>query len=137
MINQQKKSKALHIALWVAQLVLATSFIWAGMMKLFQPVEKLSEMWLWTSQVPVALMKFTGIVDLLGGIGLILPSLLHIKPKLTPITAVAIIALMVCASIFHITRDEVSQIGANIVFAIIAAFIAWGRLKKASITPKY
>jgi uncharacterized membrane protein YphA (DoxX/SURF4 family) len=130
MTNQQKYSKALHVTLWVAQLILATSFIWAGLMKLFQPIEKLSEMWLWTSQVPFALLKFTGIVDLLGGIGLILPSLLRIKPKLTPLTAVAIIVLMVCASIFHISRGEASQIGANIVFAIIAAFIAWGRLKR-------
>jgi uncharacterized membrane protein YphA (DoxX/SURF4 family) len=137
MTNQQKYSKVLHVTLWVAQLILATSFIWAGMMKLFQPVEKLSEMWLWTSQVPVAVLKFTGIVDVLGGIGLILPSLLRIKPKLTLLTAVAIIVLMVCASIFHISRGEASQIGANIVFAIIAAFIAWGRLKKASIAPEY
>jgi uncharacterized membrane protein YphA (DoxX/SURF4 family) len=133
MTNQQKYSKALHVALWVAQLVLATSFIWAGLMKLFQPVEKLSEMWLWTSQVPVALLKFTGIVDLLGGIGLILPSLLRIKPKLTLLTAVAIIVLMACASIFHIARGEASQIGANIIFAIIAAFIAWGRFRKTPI----
>jgi uncharacterized membrane protein YphA (DoxX/SURF4 family) len=130
MINQEKKSKILNVALWVAQLVLATSFIWAGLMKLFQPIEKLSEMWLWTSQVPIELLKFTGIVDLLGGIGLILPSLLRIKPKLTSITAGSIIVLMVCAIIFHISRGEVSQIGANIVFAIIATFIAWGRFKR-------
>ncbi len=137
MTIQQKYSTALNIALWVAQVVLATSFIWAGMMKLFQPIEKLSEMWLWTSQVPVELLKLTGIVDLLGGIGLLLPSLLRIKPKLIPMTAIAIIVLMVCASIFHIVRGESSQIGANIVFALIAAFIAWGRLLKVQITAKY
>jgi uncharacterized membrane protein YphA (DoxX/SURF4 family) len=137
MTIQQKYSTALNIALWIAQVVLAASFIWAGMMKLFQPIEKLSEMWLWTSQVPDVLLKFTGIVDLLGGIGLILPSLLRIKPKITPMTAIAIVVLMVCASIFHIVRGEASQIGANIVFVLIAAFIAWGRRSKVPITAKY
>lgn len=137
MTSQQKYSKVLNVALWVAQLVLGASFIWAGMMKLFQPIEKLSEMWLWTSQVPVALLKLTGIVDLLGGIGLILPSLLRFMPKVVPMTAIAIVVLMVCASIFHIARGEASQIGANFVFVLIAAFIAWGRRSKVPITAKY
>lgn len=44
-----------------------------------------------------------------------------------------IVGLMVCASIFHITRGEASLIGVNIIFAVIAGFIAWGRLVKARI----
>jgi uncharacterized membrane protein YphA (DoxX/SURF4 family) len=136
MSNQQAPSKLLHIALWVAQLLLAASLIWAATMKLFQPVEKLSAMWPWVGQVSGALVKVTGIVDLLGGIGLILPSLLRIKPQFTPIAAIGMMVLMVCASIFHIVRGEASSIGANIVFAGMAAFIAWGRWTKAKIAPK-
>ncbi|HXD91934.1 MAG TPA: DoxX family protein [Bacteroidia bacterium] len=129
-------SKAIHITLWVAQAVLASSLIWASMMKLFQPIEKLSAMWPWTGQVPMIVVKFTGIVDLLGALGLILPSLIRFKPKLTPIAAIGIIVLMICASIFHIVRGEASVIGVNIIFAIIAAFIAWGRFKKSPIESK-
>jgi uncharacterized membrane protein YphA (DoxX/SURF4 family) len=131
MTNQQKFSKAMHISLWAAQIVLAIVFIWAAMMKLFQPAEKLAAMWPWTGQVPASLVKFTGIVDLLGGIGLVLPSLLHIKPKLTPITAIGIIVLMVCGSVFHILRGEASAIRVNIIFTCIAIFIAWGRFRNA------
>lgn len=127
MTNQQAPSKALNIALWVAQVILAGSLIWASMLKLFQPIEKLSAMWPWTSQIPLTLVKFTGIIDLLGAMGLILPILLQVKPKLTPIAAICIIILMICASVFHIERGEASVIGVNIVFTIMAAFIAWGR----------
>jgi uncharacterized membrane protein YphA (DoxX/SURF4 family) len=136
MKDQQKPSKAMNIALWVAQVILAASFIWAASMKLLQPIEKLSAMWPWTAQVSSSLLYFTGVVDLLAGLGLILPALLRILPKLTPIAAVATVVLMACASIFHILRGETSVIGANIVFAVIAAFIAWGRSKKVPILPK-
>lgn len=124
----------MHITLWLAQVVLAIVLGWAASMKLFQPIEKLSAMWPWTGQIPVLLVKLSGIVDLIGAIGLILPALVRIKPQLTPIAALGIIVLMVCASIFHIARGEASGIGVNIVFALIAAFIAWGRLTKAPIT---
>jgi uncharacterized membrane protein YphA (DoxX/SURF4 family) len=135
MSNQPKPSMALNITLWVAQFLLASSLVWAGFMKLFQP-EKVAAMWPWAGQVSDALVKFTGIVDLLGAIGLILPAMLRIKPKLTPIAALGVVALMITASIFHIVRGEASSIGANIVFGIIATFIAWGRFTKAPITEK-
>lgn len=134
MTDSKKPSKALHTTLWVTQILLAASLIWAAMMKLFQPVETLAAMWPWAGQVSVALVKMTGIVDLLGGIGLILPSLIRIRPQLTPVTAGGIVILMVCATVFHIMRGEASATGANIVFAAMAAFIAWGRLTKAKIT---
>jgi hypothetical protein len=136
MTNQEKPSKSLHIILWVAQAVLAATIVWAAMMKLFDPIEKLSAMWPWTGQIPILLVKLTGVIDLLGAFGLILPALLRINPKLTPIAAVCIIILMVCASTFHLMRGEASVIGVNIVFALIAAFIAWGRFKKAPISSK-
>lgn len=136
MTSQLKKSKALHITLWVMQTLLAIMLIWAGFTKLFEPIEKLSAMWPWTGQVPIALVKFTGIVDVLGALGLILPSLLRIKPILTPVAAIGLCVLMVCAIIFHVVRGEASLIGLNIVFIGLAAFVAWARLTRASIVPK-
>ncbi|PSL23044.1 DoxX family protein [Chitinophaga ginsengisoli] len=130
MTNQQQSSKALNISLWIAQVFVAAIFIWAATSKLFQPIEKIAAMWPWTGEVPSLMVRLLGVVDLLGGLGLILPSLLRIKPRLTAYTAIAIIALMVCASIFHIARGEAAVIGFNIFMAAIAAFIAWGRLKQ-------
>jgi DoxX-like family len=132
----QKPSAALSIGLWIAQVILAASFIWAASMKLFKPIEELSLMWPWVGQVSEGLVKFTGVVDLLGAVGLILPSVLRIRPNFTPVTAMGIILLMICASVFHIIRGEAGNIAPNIVFAILAAFIAWGRLKKAPIAQK-
>jgi hypothetical protein len=133
--NGQKTSKALNIFLWIAQLLLAITLAWASAMKLFQPADKLAEMWPWTAD-NVVLVKLTGMLDLLGAAGLVLPGLLRIQPKLTTYAALGVIALMIAASIFHISRGEGSQIGVNIFVAVIAVFIVWGRARKASLTTK-
>ncbi|WP_428657280.1 DoxX family protein [Runella sp.] len=125
----------MNILLWIAQVLLAVSLIWSSTMKLFQPADKLAEMWPWTVE-NANLVKLTGVLDFLAGIGLVFPSLLRIQPKLTIYAAYGTIALMIAAGIFHIVRGEASQIGVNIFFAVFAVFIVWGRLKKAPITPK-
>lgn len=130
MVNSSKPSKTLNILLWVAQLLLATSLLFGSSMKLFQPIEKLAAMWPWAGEVSPALVKFTGVVDLLGALGVVLPMLLRIKPQLTAIAAMGIVLLMICASIFHISRGETAQIGFNVFLALIAAFVAWGRGEK-------
>lgn len=135
-MTNQPGSRVFNIILWIVQFLLASSLVWASWMKLGQPVEELATMWPWTGEVSPVLVKFTGVVDLLGGLGLILPSLLRILPKLTPIAAVCIIVLMVVASAFHISRSEGALIAPNIVFALMAAFVAWGRFAKAPIFAK-
>lgn len=126
MINESKTSKTSNIILWLAQGILASGFIWAASMKLFQSPEKLEEMWPWTAENGM-LVKLTGVLDLLAGLGLILPGLLKWNPKLTIFAAYGTILLMIAASIFHISRGEASQIGINVFFLVLATFIAWGR----------
>jgi len=127
MAAHHQPSKALNIALWTAQILLSAGMLWGAGMKLFMPIDKLAAMWPWAAQVSGSFLKFTGIVDLLGGMGLVLPMLLKIKPRLTFFAALSIIALMIAASIFHISRGEGGLIAPNIIFALMAAFIAWGR----------
>jgi len=129
------KSKGLNIALWVAQGLISLTLIWAGYAKLFQPIEETAKMLPWALDNP-ELLKFTGIVDLLGGIGIVLPAALRIQPKLTVFAAFGTIALMIAASIFHVSRGESSLIGMNVFFLLLAAFVVWGRTKKALILPK-
>lgn len=126
MTTEQKTSKTVNIILWIGQGILAATFIWAGFMKIFQP-EKLPFSWVKDN---LNLAFFTGIVDLLGGIGIVLPALIRIKPKLTIYAAYGIVVLMTAASIFHISRGEAKDIGFNISMAIIAIFIVWGRQKE-------
>lgn len=90
MKQQQQRSKALHITLWIAQVILAAMFLMSGFMKLSQPIDQLSKMLPWAAQVPEALVRFIGVAEILGAVGLILPSLLRIQPKLTPIAAVGL-----------------------------------------------
>ena len=99
-------------------------------MKLFQPIEQLSAMWPWTGDIPLLLVKLSGIVDWLGALGVVLPTLFRIKPRLTAVAAIGVVLLMICASIFHISRGETAQIGFNVFLALIAAFVAWGRFQK-------
>jgi uncharacterized membrane protein len=129
MTNQKAPSKVLNIALWVIQVILAVSLLMGTVMK-FMPIEKVAPIMPWMGQLPKITVRLSGVIDLLGALGLILPALFHIKPILTPWAAIGILLLMICASVFHIARGEASVIGANIVFAIMAAFIAWGRFKK-------
>jgi uncharacterized membrane protein len=127
MTRSKSKSKVLHVSLWIVQILLSLTLIWSSAMKLFQSPKELSAMWPWAGEVSVGLVKITGIVDLLGALGLILPMLLRIKPIVTVAAALGIILLMVCAAVFHISRGEGSQIMPNVIFASLAAFVAWGR----------
>ena len=72
-------------------------------------------------------MRFIGIAELLGAVGLILPALTHIVPSLTAIAAVGLVLVMVCAIIFHISRKEYPNIGINAILLVLAAFVAYGR----------
>lgn len=123
----------MHITAWIVQILLAATLVWAGVMKLTEPISKLAAMWPWTGQVPEALVRYTGLVDLLGAVGLLLPALLRIQPRLTPIAAIGIVLLMTVASVFHVARGETTSIGFNIVVALFSAFVAWSRLKKVPI----
>ena len=133
MNQQSNRPKALHIILWVAQIILGGMFIMAGVMKSTQPIVDLSKSVPWTANVPLALIRLIGVSELLGGIGLILPSLLRIKPIFTPVAAIGILLIMVFAMVYHVVSGETNVVGINIAFGAVAAFIAWGRLKKAPI----
>ncbi|MDR7128696.1 putative membrane protein [Algoriphagus sp. 4150] len=122
----QKRPKAMNISLWAVQILLSITFIWAGFMKLFVPDDL---PWLWTKENP-ELVWISGIVDLLAGLGLTLPTLLRIRPILTAYAAFGTIALMFSAILFHVLRGEGNQIGFNVFILISAVFIAWGRGKK-------
>ncbi|MHC2993725.1 membrane protein [Pontibacter sp. HJ8] len=135
-VTNQNNNKALNITLWIAQVLLAGMFLMSGFMKVAQPIEQLSQMLPWASEVPAALVRFIGISEVLGGLGLLLPALLRIKPQLTVWAALGLVAVMVFASIFHISRGEFSAIGMNLILAAVALFVAWGRAKKAPIQPR-
>lgn len=126
----------LRVALWIAQLVVAALFIMSGAMKLFMPVAQISAQMPWTGQVPEAFLRTIGVIDLAGGIGVLLPALTRIAPRLTPIAAVFAAVLQVCAIAFHASRGEFAVLPLNFILLPLAVFIAWGRFKRAPIAPR-
>lgn len=129
-----KSTKGLNLSLWVAQIILAVFFGMTGFAKLTTPIDLLGQQIFWVADVSPTLVRFIGLAELLGAIGLILPSLFRIMPKLTSYAALGLALTMINATAFHITRGEYSVIGLNLLLAIIAVFIAWGRFFKAPIT---
>jgi len=136
MTNQKIPSKALHISLWIAQVILAAVFLMAGVIKSTQPIEQLGASMSWVNDFSAGMVRFIGISELLGGIGLLLPALLRIKPVLTPLAALGLFTVMVFALVYHITKGEYESLGMNVILGATAFFIAWGRYKKVPIAEK-
>jgi uncharacterized membrane protein YphA (DoxX/SURF4 family) len=128
------KRSALNITLWIVQVLLALLFLWAGGMKLVLPLEKLAGPGV---QLPGLFLRFIGVVELLGGLGLLLPSLLRIKPVLTVWAAAGLVIVMIGAVV--ITLMGGVGVGMALIPAVtglLAAFVAYGRWRLAPIAPR-
>lgn len=128
-----KPLKSLNIALWAAQVLLGGMFGMAGATKATRPIVELAQRMPWAAEIPEGLVRFIGVSELAGGIGLLLPALTRIRPGLTPLAAAGLTTIMALASMFHLTRGEWGGIVVNAVLGGVAAFIAWGRYRKAPI----
>ena len=115
----------MNIALWIAQALLAAIFLFAGGMKLVIPIEEM------TKQMPIPLpgwfLRFTGIVEVLGAIGVILPSLLRIRPALTPLAATGLVIVMIGATVYTLAAGDFASAPIPLVVGILAAFVAYSR----------
>lgn len=136
-VEAPPRRSALHITLWVVQVLLALLFIWAGGIKLVLPLEQLAGP-PGTVQLPGAFLRFIGVAELLGGLGLILPALLRIRPGLTPLAAAGLVIIMIGA--VGTTLAAEIPLGTKIGMALIpgvtgllAAFVAYGRWRLAPI----
>lgn len=125
-------TKTLSVICWIVQGLLAITLLWAGYTKLFTPIATLAGMWPWTAEHP-SLVKVAGVFDILGGLGIILPSLLKARPQLTISAAVGITLLMISAAIFHISRSEISSIGINVFVLLLALFVVWVKRRESAI----
>ena len=117
----------LRFTLWGAQILLAAAFAMTGYLKLTQPMAALVDAMGWPGALPPALVRFIGAAELAGALGLVLPAATRIKPWLTQLAAVGLLAVMLLAMVFHLARGEVSALTINLYLAVIALFIAWGR----------
>ena len=129
-------SRPLHFGLWTVQLLLAALFAMAGLTKLTQPIDALSANMPWALDVPAWVVRFNALAELLGALGLLLPSLTRIKPQLTTLAALGLATVMALAVGLHITRGELAMSAAPAIIGLLAGFVAWGRRSRAPIAPR-
>jgi uncharacterized membrane protein len=129
-------TRRLGIGLWIVQGLLALTFAGTGIWKLATPVPQLAKLIPWAGQVSPSLLYATAGFDLLGGLGILLPSVTRIKPGLAVLAALGCVALLASAIVFHFSRGEARNTPFNFLMAALALFVAWGRHWKAPITPR-
>lgn len=117
----------MNVFLWVLQVLLAGVFVAAGVVKATRPKAKLAEKLPWVEDFSPATIRFIGIVEVAGGLGLILPAITGIAEVLTPVAATGLAVVMVLAAVVHARRKEAAGIVVNVVLLVLAAVVAWGR----------
>ena len=112
-----------NVTLWVIQGLLAALFLFAGSMKLILPIEAMTG--------PVALpgwfLRFVGVAEVTGAIGLILPWLTRIQPRLTPVAASGLVIIMSGATVITIIGGPAATAAVPFVVGLLAATVAYGR----------
>lgn len=124
-----RNTKRISALLWTVQVLLALVFLFAGGMKLVMPIEMLKG----PVALPGAFLRFIGVCETLGAIGLILPSVLRIKPGLTPLAASGLIIIMIGATVVTLIGGMVGPAIIPVIVGSLAAFVANGRWRVAPI----
>lgn len=115
--------------LWTIQGLLAALFLFAGTSKLVMPIEAM------TAQIhlPGLFLRFIGVAETLGAIGIVLPGLFKVRPELTSLAAGGLVVIMIGAASLTLTTP--TPIGAlfPIVVGILCAIVAYGRIQIAPV----
>lgn len=124
----------MSIILWILQVLLALLFIFAGVMKFVMSVEAMN------AQSPVAMpglfLHFIGVCEVLGGLGLLLPSLLRIQPRLTPLAAVGLAIITAGATIVTLMGPMRAAAAYPFVICLLCLFVAYGRWRVRPISAR-
>lgn len=115
-------------ALWIIQGLLAALFLFAGAMKFVMPVAEMTK----EIQLPGLLLHFIGVCEILGGLGLVLPALLKIRPGLTSLAAFGLLIIMIGAIVITATSSAPAQAAVPLVVALALAFVIYGRRRLRS-----
>jgi len=124
-----------NTVLWVLQWFFGIYFVAIGIMHFIVP-DGLPALMEWMYELDDTLHVVAGIAEILGGIGLILPSITRIQPQLTVFAAAGLVLVMFGAVIFHVDRGEGASIATNVIIGALMAFVAYGRWKLAPIQPR-
>jgi hypothetical protein len=108
--------------LWMVQGFLAALFLFAGVFKLVMPVEAMAG----PVALPGAFLRFIGVVETLGALGLVLPLALRIRPALTPIAAAGLTIIMIGAVVVSAPMGAAAAAFPALV-GVLTIGVAYGR----------
>jgi hypothetical protein len=115
--------------LWIVQALLALVFLFAGGVKLVTPLDVLY------AQMPLPLpgifIRFIGLCEVLGALGLLLPGITRVRPELTSLAARGLVLIMLGAAMFT-PPEELSLAAIPVVIGLLAAFVAYGRAPRTA-----
>ena len=121
----------MNVFLWILQAVLAGIFLMAGAMKLMKSRAEIAaaqpDKMGWIEHVSDGTARLAGGAEVLGALGLILPAVTGIAPVLVPLAAAGLAVTMILAAVLHSRRGESQAMMTNIVLAIVALIVMWGR----------
>jgi hypothetical protein len=125
--------RTIHVVLWIGQALLAAVFLLVGYTHAIAVAIARAP---WVASLPVPLVRFIGVTELAGALGLLVPAATRIQPTLTPLAAAGLSTVMALAIPFHMLRGETQEIAINVVLGALAAFVAWARARRAPIAPR-
>jgi DoxX-like protein len=123
--TKPRMQKPMTYALWIVQVLLAALFLFAGGAKLVLSAEALKG----PVSLPILFLRFIGLCEVLGGLGLILPGLLRIRPGLTPLAAAGLTIIMIGATVTNVVGGLVAIALVTLVVGLLTSFVAYGRWK--------
>jgi uncharacterized membrane protein YphA (DoxX/SURF4 family) len=122
-----------NVMLWALQVVLALAFFAHGCLFLFPPASMVEQM---NASLPRWFQLFLGVAEVAAAVGLTVPGLTRIQPRLVPMAAAGLMIVMVSATIFHSTRSEWSSAATTVVLLLMATFVAYMRWRTRPIQPR-
>jgi uncharacterized membrane protein YphA (DoxX/SURF4 family) len=124
----------MNIVLWIIQVLLALLFLLAGGTKLVLSIETMRSMGSPNQiMLPGLFIRFIGVCEVLGALGLILPGLLRIRTDLTQLAAAGLAIIMIGATVLTFAGDGVGMALSPLVVGILTAFVAYGRWRPAPL----
>ena len=123
------EGRRVNTVLWIVQGLLAIVYLVAGGSKLVMSIEEMTK----DVALPGAFLRFLGVSEVLGAVGLILPGLLGIRPGLTPLAAAGLVLIMIGATVITMATMGVVMALIPLVVGLLAAFVAYGRWRLAPL----
>ena len=120
-------------ALWTIQVLLGLLFLFSGGMKFVMSVAEMTKD---MPSMPGWFLHFIGVMEILGGLGLTLPSLLRIRPGLTPLAAAGLVIIMIGATVITFSTMGTGAAALPLIVGVLCAFVAYGRWRLAPLSAR-